>query len=159
MDNTLTIPVGKNGHAMISEADRDLVSSFRWSKQRSGTGGCKLYAKATIDGTLQLMHRLVLGLTKDDPREVDHKDGNGLNNSRDNLRIGSRAENRRNSVKTSKSCTSKFKGVYRDQNRWIAQIRVNGRKIRKSFSREMDAVAAYDAAAKLHFGEFAKTNS
>jgi len=45
-----------------------------------------------------VMHRVIAGLDRFDPREVDHKDGNGLNNTRNNLRIYSRQQNAQNQI-------------------------------------------------------------
>ena len=105
------------------------------------------------------MHRLLLGLKPGDSRESDHKDGNGLNNRRNNLRIATRAQNQHN--QRPQKGTSRFKGVcwHRDAAKWQAQIQIERRKIHLGyFDSEIEATRAYDAAARNHFGEFARLN-
>jgi len=118
-----------------------------------------LYAVAIIGGKRVKLHRFVL----DDfeAPEIDHIDGNGLNNRRNNLRAATRAENTRNQRLRSEVKTSRFKGVSRKSSvaPWIAQITVNGHVIEVGrFKSEEDAARAYDEAAKRYFREFAKTN-
>jgi hypothetical protein len=86
---------------------------------------------------------------------VDHKDGNGLNNRKENLRIATEAQNHCNCRKTSKKTTSKYKGVCynKQRSKFRADIKCNGH-----FDNEIDAAKAYDQAAKKHYGEFAKLN-
>lgn len=91
--------------------------------------------------------------------DTDHRDGDGLNNTRANLRTATRAENGRNRSKSRTGGTSRFKGVHWDKqkSRWRSSIRVNGRLFHVGlFFDEAEAAAAYDAAALEHFGEFAK---
>jgi len=107
--------------------------------------------------TTVYMHRVLL----DAPRsaEVDHEDGNGLNNRRVNIRLCTIAENGRNMRKH--RGVSRYKGVYwdkRDQ-RWVANIHVNRRHICLGLHVvELDAARAYDAAAREHYGAFAAVN-
>ena len=104
------------------------------------------------------MHRIIMGAEVGE--EVDHKDGNGLNNSRANLRICQDGRNQWNQRKVA-SGLSKFKGVswHKQWKYWTATIQVN-----KNFMllvRTRDEIAAariYDAAARKFFGEYANTN-
>lgn len=92
--------------------------------------------------------------------EVDHINGNGLDNRRANLRRASRQQNAANGVK--KGTTSSMKGVCWDQARkkWKAQIKINYRThFLGRFNSEMSAGVAYDAAAVAAFGEFARINT
>lgn len=111
------------------------------------------------------MHRLILGLA---PGQVgDHRNGNGLDNRRENLRMATYSQNNQNARPSSKKA-SPFKGVSIRCNRfggrykarpWAAEIHVDGRKIGLgSFPDEVSAAKAYDVAAREHFGEFAKLN-
>lgn len=103
------------------------------------------------------MHQVILKLKA--PLEVDHRDGDGLNNTRSNLRPATRRENQGNSKK--RTGTSKFKGVsYSSANaKWRSQIRVNGKNTFLGFyASETEAATAYDAEARTCFGEFAATN-
>jgi hypothetical protein len=112
------------------------------------------------------LHRFILGAPKG--IDIDHRDGDGLNNRRSNLRLATASQNHANMVKQRRmSATSQFKGVTRSNqqieprpnSRWEARIKVNRQKIYLGvFSSEMEAAQAYDCAAVLYFGDFAKPN-
>lgn len=92
--------------------------------------------------------------------EVDHRDGNKLNNQKLNLRICTHQQNRGNTRKPINQ-PNRFKGVTKRKNfnRYQAQITVKGKRIYLGlFEKEIDAARAYDRAATQHFGEFAKVN-
>lgn len=141
------IPVGDT-FAIVDEEDFDKVSGYKWYLTRG-------YACARIDGRMTSMHRFLL-----DPHplpEVDHKDGDRLNNRRGNLRACDRKQNSRN--RTSSRGRSKFKGVRKDRGQWRAQIKTNGKIIDLGFhATERLAARCYDAAAIKYFGDFARTN-
>lgn len=90
---------------------------------------------------------------------VDHIDGNTLNNQKGNLRFADRSQNGCNS-KPKKTNTSGYKGVSKNAaGKWIAQLTVR-RTFHwiGSYTTKKEAAAAYDAAALIFHGEFAKTN-
>ena len=91
---------------------------------------------------------------------VDHLNGDKLDNRRRNLRPCSTAEN--NANRASKAgASSRFKGVTWDKSRdkWMAAIAAHGQsKTLGRFDNEEDAARAYDAAAKVAYGEFARLN-
>ncbi len=92
---------------------------------------------------------------------VDHINGDGLDNRKDNLRIVTIAENNYNKRKSKNVRSSQYKGVSIDKrtNRWRAIIYYKYRKINLGmFGDEIDAARAYDEAANELFGEFAKLN-
>lgn len=100
--------------------------------------------------------------------EVDHIDGDCLNNRLGNLRWVTHEQNLQNRKKTKSKNKygkySKFKGVYWCQNgsagKWKSQIKVNKKRIRLgSFENELDAARAYNEAAKKYHGEFAYLNT
>lgn len=103
------------------------------------------------------MHRLIMGIT--DPRiQVDHRDNDGLNNRRYNLRVASVHQNSMNT--RPRKGTSKFKGVCFQKNKWRATIMHNYKSIGLgSFDSEFEAALAYDKKAKELFGEFARLNN
>ena len=108
------------------------------------------------------MHRLIMSCPDD--MFVDHIDGNTLNNTRENLRICTHLQNHRNKKKTrrykGRPTISQFKGVNRaSKNTWLAKLQKNRERIYLGcYPTEEEAARAYDAAAREHFGEFAKLN-
>ncbi len=110
-----------------------------------------------------LLHRLIAGAQPGE--QVDHVNGDALDNRRCNLRICTPTQNmqnrRKSPTKDGRPTTSQYKGVHFDakRQRWIAQITIGGvqRKIGR-FRDEMAAAAAYDVAACRLFGDFALTN-
>jgi hypothetical protein len=107
-----------------------------------------------IDRTLNL-HRFVLGAKKG--QYVDHKDGNGLNCTRENLRLCSQSQNNANNK--FRLGRSGFRGVQKSHSKWAAGICVNKKSHYLGvFDTPEDAARVYDDAAVLHFGEFARLN-
>lgn len=105
------------------------------------------------------MHRVILGLT-DSGVDVDHKDGNGLNNQRSNLRTASRQENAFN--RKVQPHSTPFKGVhYRiAQNKFQARICKDGKRRHLGFFDDsVEAARKYDEVAIQLFGTFARTNA
>jgi len=104
------------------------------------------------------MHRFIAGVTAPSI-EVDHRDGNGLNNQKYNLRVCTKRQNAQN--RKAIRGKSQYKGVtwHVARQEWRANIRVNGKqKHLGAFSDERSAALAYDSAARLYFGEFSHCN-
>lgn len=149
------VAVGFGLEALVDDADYGLVMQYRWCVLRGPTG--LLYARHQWQEgkkrRAQLMHNLIMGVTK-----VDHRDHNGLNNQRINLRLASDPQNQGNR-RPSVGGASRFKGVSQDKGRWRAKIGFDGSRISLgSFESEEEAALAYDCAASSLFGEFACTN-
>lgn len=152
------IPVGAAGHiAIVDDADHEMLARYRWFAQPKRA---TVYAHRNIvrDGfpTTRFMHHDVLG-SLPPGMWVDHINGDGLDNRRVNLRFASPTENARNK-RVRKDSGTGIKGVRRrPSGRWTARICVNGCQIwLGTFNSPEDAAAAYLAAAREHFGKFAR---
>jgi hypothetical protein len=117
--------------AIVDDADYEWLNQWKWY----ACADCNTYyavRAAYKDGkqTTVQMHRQILSLKPSDPRQCDHRDGNGLNNRRKNLRIATHAQNQHNQ-KPQKGGTSIYKGVswHRHTAKWCARIGVNGQAI------------------------------
>jgi len=142
---------GKAYKCLYSSKDQGLISQFHWNLHSKG------YACTTLNGKSILMHRLILGLIDRPDIEVDHKFHNKLDNRRSQIRPCTHSENLRNSRKMKGS--SRFKGVYRDQNKWHAQILQGDRVINLGrFRSEITAGKVYDRQAREIFKDFANLN-
>jgi hypothetical protein len=145
---------------IVDDCDYDLVKKYNWHALK---GRHTFYALTRIDGKYISMHRLILGL-KDRLQWGDHKNGNGLINTRDNLRVSSPSQNAINRKhQWSKNKSSKFNGVTkRVRNKkqiWSATICKDGKhKFIGQFKDELSAALAYDRAALELHGEFANLN-
>jgi|SRR5215469_1492875 len=104
------------------------------------------------------LHRHILNYSQRDPR-VDHKNGDGLDNRKDNLRPATGSLNIANQgIKLYRSLP-KGVSLRKDTGKYSAKIGVNGRTLHLGeFSNKNTAALAYDAAARHYFGEFARTN-
>ncbi len=151
--------------AYVDDEDFDMVIRHRWCAVKSNRPGSRtVYAQATIkkEGgkhTTIHMHRLIMNAPPG--TMIDHKDWDGLNNRRSNLRFCTPSEQAANRPKTKRKTTSRYKGVNWDNRikRWLVFLYVNGKQYRKGSSAdEKLAAKQYDYWAKKHFGEFASLN-
>ena len=91
------------------------------------------------------------------PSEIDHINGDGLDNRIENLRPCTRNENLRNRGTWS---NTGYKGVKKSKKKYVAQIIINKKNIfLGTYITPQEAAKAYDKAAIQHFGEFAKVNN
>lgn len=154
-----TIPLPHGLNALVDDADFEKVSQIRWGILHSGK---MIYAafqqKKNGKGITVLMHRFILSAGKG--CNVDHANGQTLDNRRENLRLCRQPQNVANS-KRSRSNTSGFKGVSRFRNKWRAYIGskdCGSWKHLGHFESAERAAAAYDTAAIEKYGDFALTN-
>ena len=147
-----------SGHiAIIDPDDLCLINGCRIFAEHRGP---VTYARAVFKkGKRIYLHRLILGLKKGET--CDHIDGDGLNNSRKNLRKCSQHQNSFNSSKKRKN--KKYKGVYYDDRKktrkWYAQLFVNRKQYFGGyFETEEEAALAYNKMANDHHGTFARLN-
>lgn len=160
-----TIPLTRGQVALVDDADFEWLSQWKWCayprKQRETKYDAVRKIRANDKPKAILMHRLILNAPEG--MEVDHIDGNPLDNQRHNLRLATDAQNSRNAGKRKRGgiSSSEYKGVYWEQQRgkWKAQIRVNNKQVYLGyFTDELEAAYAYDdAACELH-GTFAWLN-
>lgn len=152
------VPLTKGYEAKIDIADAELVGGFNWCADVSHK---TVYAirKDYSGGKPKtiIMHRMLMGFPNG--MDVDHKDCNGLNNIRSNLRRATKSQNRHNQ-KIRKSNSSGYKGVSWDNEakKWRAQIKIN-RKVKNlgRYENPAEAHAAYCEASKKFHGEFGRT--
>jgi hypothetical protein len=151
------IPLTQGQEVIVDDEDFEWLNQWKWYAQK---GGHTWYAVRCDRGgsalVSVLMHREILKAPKG--FDVDHRDGNGLNNTRSNIRVCTHSQNMMNRGRQANK-TTKFKGVYKHGNGWRAQLKKNGKNMHYGTYSTPDAAArAYDAAAKDEFGEFASPN-
>ena len=145
--------------AIVDSEDYEALSKYKWHAAKS-SAGYTYYVRRQINKEnkkyLMPIHRQIMGLVPEDKRQVDHINGNGLDNRKANLRICTLQENNCNKNKYKKG-TSIYKGVSWNKSRekWRAIIR---REHLGFFKTEHEAAKVYDIKAKELFGEYAKLN-
>ncbi len=146
------IPLSRGLFATVDVADYEEIRKYKWSVLRMGV---KVYAQTVIRGRHVLMHRFLMR-----PRrsyQVDHIDGNGLNNCRSNLRVCTPGQNQANRGPRGGAC--RFVGVWRRGDRWYADIRHRAKKYHLgSYADEVEAAKARDRKAVELHGVYAYLN-
>jgi hypothetical protein len=146
----MEIRLGNSGNiAIIDDEDYNKISHCKWYLYSDSHNQ---YARNKGN---QSMHRLIVGAKNGEI--VDHKDGNGLNNRNNNLRICTHSQNLANR-KVLKKTGSKYLGVYKDKRCWVASCRKNKVLHRKYVSTEVQAAIEYNKMAIMYHGEFARLN-
>jgi hypothetical protein len=137
------ITLTNGGVALVDDEDVAKLAGHCWYLIRNRRG---MYAKTRRNVA---MHRLILNLN-DGRRHVDHINGNGLDNRKQNLRVVSVAENLGNRQKKIAG-SSKYVGVCKYKDKWHASISVDYKRINLGrFKTEEDAFAAYQAARRQY---------
>jgi hypothetical protein len=159
---TKEIPLSKGFFTIVDDEDYDFLIQWRWHYS-NGYAGRRVKLGKTINGKRQrctlYMHRVLLN-TPDD-MEGEHRDNNGLNNCRYNLRNATPSQNISNRSKFIKG-SSKYKGV--DFNKrtglWRARISFANKRLNLGyFKSQEEAAKVYNQAAIEHHGEFAQLNT
>lgn len=145
--------------ALADDEDYEKLNRYKWCAIK---GRYTFYAQRSCiskgkANTIKMVHSI---LPPPPGMEIDHKDGNGCNNQRDNIRICNRSQNQANS--SSYIGFSRHKGIHwcpKDK-KWMSRIQVDGQRVYLGyFSSEKEAALVYNAAALKYFGEFARLNT
>lgn len=162
--NDLAVIYPTNGGFVVVDADLyQTLNSFNWQRQKRGNAYRTSYANGKRE-TLA-MHRVINGTPVG--FDTDHINGFPCDNTRRNLRTATHANNIANATQKKKDPNaktgSKFKGVtFRpDIKRKPWGVRIGARENRENigyFATEIEAAAAYNKAALVKYGEFAKLN-
>lgn len=157
---TREIPLTRGMVALVDDEDYERVMALgKWNAHDgrrtfyAAKGWlCQCVPNYPRQQTLRL-HNFILGVCG-----VDHKNGDGLDNRRCNLRSATVRQNNCN-VGLRRDNSSGFKGVTARKDRWLAQVMAGGKRVHLGvFDTAEDAARAYDAAAREHFGDFAWLN-
>lgn len=156
MNKFRKIKLTQGKYTIVDADDYEWLSQYKWCAHKKGRG--YFYAERRNKHKTDSIHRLVINVPKN--MQVDHINGDTLDNRKENLRICSRWQNSRNRKKQKKPSSSKYKGVIWDgESRWRAKIVVNKRKINLGgYLTEEEAAIAYNVAAKKYHKKFAKLN-
>jgi hypothetical protein len=141
--------------AIVDKEDYKRVNNYNWSFVNQH-GMC--YAVTIIAGKNTRMHRFIMNPSGKEM--IDHKNGNGLDNRKSNLRVATHQQNMMNKRKGINRL-SKYKGVSKNQiGKWVAQICYNKKLYYLGcYTSEAEAAIVYNEKAKEFFGDFALTNS
>lgn len=168
MPNSMPLPSIEDVHQLLSYEPE--AGSFLWKNPTSprvkvgsaaGSVGSEGYLSIRINKRLYKAHRIAwLLMTGSDPghHDIDHINGNTLDNRWRNLRLATNNQNSLNSRRR-KNNTSGVKGVsWNTRGKcWIAQLRLSGKTVLykrfTSFEKACDAVASF---RKKYHGRFAR---
>ena len=159
MEITINSPKHGEFKFLIDDEDYEKVKDYRWyvvvDEDRRYV---RAHEKKSENYSKVRLHRLIMNYSGN--MFVDHINGNGLDNRKENLRICTNSENNMNSIKRKKG-TSVYKGVSFDKsrNKYESYITINKKKIHLGrYETEEQAAQAYNNVVENHFGRFARPN-
>ncbi|MFA6445728.1 MAG: HNH endonuclease [Candidatus Paceibacterota bacterium] len=166
-----TILMKSGDIALIDDKDYDLVSKYNWSVAGNRYARAAAYDTDEKDKNGHIkqrvikMHRLIIGAKKNE--FVDHINGNGFDNRRENLRICTMSQNMCNQKKSSAN-KSGYKGVIamvgknheKRNKKWLSYININKKRIYGGyFFTKEEAAEKYNEMAKKYHGNFSNLNN
>jgi len=156
------IKLNHGRYAIVEPVDYEELNKHKWHDVKGGDTFYAVRSTYKTNGrkTTMQMHREIM--RPEGELWVDHKNHNGLDNRRANLRNVTPAQNNYNSRLGMNRGRSKYKGVKwcEYHKKWRVVICHNGKNIHIGyFDSEIEAAKAYDEAAKKYRGEFAALNS
>jgi hypothetical protein len=164
---TKEILLNKGLIALVSDEDFEWVSKIHWTViiPQYGSPNASCLFEMSLGNRIRTCMGRAIWIKHHGPipsmLQIDHINGNPLDNRIENIRICRPSENFRNRRKQLSPSTSKFKGVHWDKKRkkWIAGISFNKKHYDLgAFNCEEDAARAYDSKARDYHGEFARLN-
>lgn len=146
-------------YAVVDVEDAGLAA-YRWSLQPDGDGR-KVYVRRRVGRGSVALHREILGLTTDDPRQADHINGDTLDNRRKNLRIATHAQNAQNRGRNVSNLSSRYRNVTWDkrQRRWQASAMLAYKRHHIGYFTDEDEAGAAAAAWRAAHMPFSKEGS
>ena len=145
--------------ALVDDEDFERVNQLKWNAviKRNTIYAIRRYRILGVQKSIR-MHRFILNCSEE--LQIDHKNGNGLDNQRSNLRTCNNQQNHFNTA-PQKNTSSKYKGVCWDKrkSKYMSKIMVDGKCIFLGYhDNEIESALCYDNAAQKYFGEFARLN-
>lgn len=156
------IKLTKNQFAIVDDEDFEELNKFKWHASKGKRDGFYALRKAYYHPGCETiaMQRQIMGLRRGDKKQVDHINHNTLDNRKENLRLCTNSQNRRN-ARGNLNTSSKFKGVSfsADKNKYEVYIWINNKNMYLGcFKNEHIAAFVYNIFALLYYGEFAYIN-
>lgn len=157
----------KEHQVLVDDEDFELINKVKWYIVK-GTNTFYAYTDLrtrkdgkTLEGSQFAMHRVILGLEKlgNSDTPVDHKNGNGLDNRKENLRIVTNQLNTFNTKPKHKNKSSIYKGVMLAKGKWNVQIKLNYKSNNLgTYKDEIYAAKVYDAVVRFYTGAVGYVN-
>ena len=149
--------------AFVDDEDFEKLNKYKWCFHKQKKTGyaerCVRIGKRVDNKVLVVrMHREIVKAPKG--LEVDHKDRNGLNNQKSNLRIVTHSQNQMNKC-LQRNNKSGYKGVSWDKKlqKWLVRIVVMDKRVVLGYcDTAKEGVLIYNESVKRHYGEFARLN-